>query len=69
MQVGVMVMGAGAIYGGIRADLKGMREAIARVERAIDMAHQRIDGCVVHGHRRSGDDRASSHHRLSDEGG
>ncbi len=46
MQVAVMLLGAGAIYGGIRADLKDARrradEALCRAEQA----HRRIDDHV-----------------------
>ena len=34
---------AGAVYGGIRSDLRQMRRDIARVERSADKAHDRID--------------------------
>lgn len=34
---------AGAIYGGIRADLRHMRERIAQQDDAIARAHERID--------------------------
>lgn len=34
---------AGAVYGGIRSDLRSMHEHIKRIERAADQAHERID--------------------------
>lgn len=48
---------AGAVYGGIRSDLRQMRRDISRVERVSDKAHDRID--LISGgvpHRRQGDD-------------
>lgn len=52
---------AGAVYGGIRSDIKSMHEHIRRVERAADRAHARLDsfGCNsnnVKGRRTSDDD-------------
>lgn len=43
-QIGVGVLFAGAIYGGIRADLKSIRESVTR-------AHQRIDEILMGGDR------------------
>lgn len=34
---------AGAVYGGIRSDIKSMHEHIRRVERVADQAHSRLD--------------------------
>ncbi len=43
MQVVGIVVGAGAIYGGIRADLKAMHERIESNAVAVGRAHERID--------------------------
>lgn len=55
VQVGAMMIGAGAVYGGIRNDLRNMHEQIARLERALEKAHERIDSISGHG-RRHGDE-------------
>jgi len=34
---------AGAVYGGIRSDIKAIHEHLRRVERSADQAHERID--------------------------
>lgn len=34
---------AGAVYGGIRSDIRSMHEHIRRVERVADQAHLRLD--------------------------
>lgn len=34
---------AGAIYGGIRSDLRSIHEHILRLERAAERAHRRLD--------------------------
>lgn len=44
VQLAGMMLIAGAVYGGIRNDQKRMREDIARIERATEKAHDRIDG-------------------------
>lgn len=38
-----MIALAGAIYGGIRQDIKAICERITRIEIATDQAHHRID--------------------------
>ncbi len=38
-----IVLGAGAIYGGIRTDLKAMHERIELNASAVGRAHDRID--------------------------
>jgi len=34
---------AGAVYGGIRADLRNMKERITLAEKSVSRAHERID--------------------------
>jgi len=34
---------AGGVYGGIRADLRNMKERIDNAERSVTRAHERID--------------------------
>lgn len=46
MQLAVMLVGAGAVYGGIRADLRELHRHISRIEDAAHAAHKRIDRCV-----------------------
>lgn len=43
-QVAAFLVAAGAVYGGIRGDLKNMREKIASHGRAIERIHDRLDG-------------------------
>ena len=42
-QLAVALILAGAVYGGIRSDLKGLHEHIRRVEKDADKAHDRLD--------------------------
>jgi hypothetical protein len=42
-QVVTAVVSSGAIYAGIRADLRGLSQRVTRNERSTDRAHQRID--------------------------
>lgn len=56
LQTVAMLIAAGAIYGGIRSDIKSIHEHIRRIEEAAKLAHRRIDRCVYG--RRSCDGRA-----------
>lgn len=47
VQLVVMVLAAAVTYGAIRQDLKNIHEKIARTERDIDKAHERIDGMLT----------------------
>lgn len=40
---------AGAIYGGIRADLRNLSQRVARHDEVIDRVHERIDNLVQKG--------------------
>ena len=42
-QIGSALILAGAVYGGIRSDLKALHEHIRRGERDADKAHERLD--------------------------
>lgn len=42
-QIGVTLVTGGAIYGGIRADLKAMHERITAAMNAATSAHSRLD--------------------------
>lgn len=42
-QVAVSLLAAGAVYGGIRSDLKSQHEEIARAQKMADWAHHRIN--------------------------
>lgn len=41
--VGTALVGAGAVYGGIRADIRSMHERIREAKDAAAAAHRRID--------------------------
>lgn len=43
---------AGAVYGGIRSDLRAMHENLRRVEKMAERAHNRIDQIGMMGTRR-----------------
>lgn len=43
---------AGAVYGGIRQDLRGIHENLLRIERAAERAHMRLDQLGMFGTRR-----------------
>lgn len=53
LQVVTVLIAAGAVYGGIRSDLKTIHENIQRVEKAAEKAHDRIDA-IAHTGRRHG---------------
>lgn len=40
------LVAAGAVYGGIRADIKAMHERISAAQRAADEAHRRLDTII-----------------------
>jgi len=44
LQLVTVLIAAGAVYGGIRGDLKSIHEHLRRVERAAEKAHDRLDG-------------------------
>lgn len=60
MEIGVIwqivatIAAAGAIYGGIRADLKAMHERITLAAHSVSRAHERMDRHVetFHAHRK-----------------
>lgn len=54
LQLVGMLLCAGAIYGGIRAEQRAMLRDISRQQREIDKAHDRIDR--ISGGRRHDDD-------------
>ena len=43
---------AGAVYGGIRSDLRAMHENLRRVEKMAERAHNRLDQIGMFGTRR-----------------
>lgn len=49
VQLIVYVGMAGAIYGGIRADLKNLHERVAEAKEAAVRAHTRIDSLLERG--------------------
>lgn len=53
LQTVAMLIAAGAIYGGIRSDIKSIHVHLRRIEDAAKAAHKRIDRCVYG--RRVGD--------------
>ena len=42
-QIAIALLAAGAVYGGIRADIKAMHERIAGAGEAAREAHRRLD--------------------------
>lgn len=42
LQVGLALVAAGAVYGGIRSDLRSMMERLARTEKRVDSLHARV---------------------------
>lgn len=40
------LVAAGAVYGGIRADIKAMHERISAAQRAANEAHRRLDTII-----------------------
>lgn len=54
LQVAGFLCAAGAVYGGIRNDLKHMHERMERHEKAIDRVHTRLDGCIACDRRGAG---------------
>ena len=43
---------AGAVYGGIRQDLRGIHENLLRIEKVAERAHMRLDQLGMFGTRR-----------------
>lgn len=41
-----IILAAGAVYGGIRADLRGMHQGLQDVKESATAAHRRIDGML-----------------------
>ena len=48
-QIGLALISAGAVYGGIRSDLKAMHERISSATKDADEAHRRIDSILMKG--------------------
>lgn len=53
LQLATILIAAGAVYGGIRSDLRTMHERIAHAEKVASKAHDRID--VISYSRRAND--------------
>lgn len=51
LQLVTILIAAGAVYGGIRSDLKAIHENLRRVEKTADKAHDRIDSFAGSGRR------------------
>ena len=51
LQLVTILIACGAVYGGIRSDLKAIHEKLNRIEKAADKAHDRIDGLAGSGRR------------------
>lgn len=47
MQLFGMIGCAGAVYGGIRSDIKALHEKLSSVEKSTDEAHKRIDTLLL----------------------
>lgn len=52
LKLAMMLLGAGAVYGGIRADLKTTRERAIEALNVANRAHRRIDDHIEHQRRR-----------------
>lgn len=50
-----ILVSGGAVYGGIRRDLKSQRRKLRKVDRVAKRAHRRIDGMAGEAGRRKGD--------------
>ena len=46
-KLGAFLVTAGAVYGGIRSDLREMHSRIGRNESAIEALRGRVDGCQL----------------------
>lgn len=53
LQLAVMLLSAGAVYGGIRSDLKSTREKAEEAASAARRAHERLDDHIQFGRRRN----------------
>lgn len=53
LELATVLIAAGAVYGGIRGDLRAMHERIALAEKVASKAHDRID--VIASSRRASD--------------
>ena len=49
LKLAMMLLGAGAVYGGIRADLRSTREKAESALDSANRAHQRIDDHIERG--------------------
>ncbi len=47
LQIVMTLIGAGAVYGGIRADLRNIQESVKHAREAADSAHRRIDDHIA----------------------
>lgn len=54
-QIAGFLVAAGAVYGGIRGDLREMRARIEHHEKSLEQMTVRIDSCVSCPGRRAGD--------------
>lgn len=45
-QIAMALIGAGAVYGGIRADIKAIHERVAAAQETAKEAHRRIDSIL-----------------------
>lgn len=46
-QIGLALLSAGAVYGGIRSDLKAMHEKISSAKESAGEAHKRLDSILL----------------------
>jgi hypothetical protein len=47
-QIMSMLVTAGAIYGGIRADMRGLKDGVKKAQESADKAHTRLDSHLEH---------------------
>lgn len=53
-QIALAILTAGAVYGGIRSDLKAIHERISSASKDADEAHRRIDTILLQKGERHG---------------
>jgi len=51
VQLVLYVLAAGAVYGGIRADLRHLHEKADQARESARRAHKRLDDLILHGPR------------------
>lgn len=53
IQIVSLLFTAGAVYGAIRADIRGIHEAVKRAQSSADDAHRRLDDVLMYNGNRT----------------